>query len=102
MGFEWIGTFIFLLLIAVSIQAIRNPKKTIMHAGHRIEVSYGLTERVRYDGRLMSQKTTWFGATHVFQVEENGEIAEYDAEIRSGVWGAKVTVRRNGVLIYGE
>ena len=102
MGFEWIGTFIFSLLVVVAIQAMRNPTKTIVHNGHRIEVSYGLSERVRYDGRLMSQKTTWFGATHVFRVQEDGDEVEYDAEIRSGFWEAKVTVRRNGIVIYGE
>ena len=102
MGFEWIGTLIFVLLIVVIVQAARNPTKTIVHNGHRIEVSYGLTERVRYDGRLTSQKTTWFGATHVFRVQEDGEEVEYDAEIRSGFWGVKVTVRRNGIMIYGE
>ena len=78
------------------------PKHTIQSDGHTIEV--GTTgigpEWLSYDGKRESWKFTFFGGDHVLKKEENGQTVQYDVSIRSGLVFGKVTVRKNGVIIY--
>lgn len=99
---EFLGFMVVMLVISVVIQVLRNPKKTITYNDHCIEVAYGVPEQIRYDGRVVSEKTSMLGATHIFSTTERGEEVEYDAEIRSGFWGAIIVVRRNGKIIYSD
>ena len=78
------------------------PRHTIESDGHTIEV--GTTgvgpEWVSYDGKRESSKFTFFGGDHVLEKEEEGKAVQYDVSIRSGLIFGKVTVRKNGVIIY--
>lgn len=78
------------------------PKHSILSDGHTIEViTTGIgPESVNYDGKNVSSKFSFFGGDHVIKKEENGEIAQYDVSIRSGFFTGKVTVRKNGLIIY--
>jgi hypothetical protein len=78
------------------------PRHTIESDGHTIEV--GTTgvgpEWVSYDGTRESSKFTFFGGDHVLKKEEDGQSVQYDVSIRSGLLFGKVTIRKNGVIIY--
>jgi len=78
------------------------PKHTIESDGHTIEVvttCFG-PEWVNYDGNRESHKFTAFGGDHVLKKEENGRTVQYDVSIRSGFLVGRVTVRKNGLIIY--
>ena len=79
--------------------------KTIVHGEHRIEISgASLTgkEEVRYDGKVMSSKYSLSGATHVFQVCEDGQDVVYEVELGARLFGHYTTVRRDGKLLYTD
>jgi len=78
------------------------PRHTIESDGHTIDVvTTGVgPESVSYDGKKESSKFTFFGGDHVMKKEENGQAVQYDVSIRSGLIFGKVTVRKNGQIIY--
>ncbi len=81
--------------------------KTIVHNGHRIEAP-GSTltgkEDVRYDGDLVSTKRSVLGATHFFEVEEDGKTVQYEVKIGTRWHGfsACCTVLRDGLVIFTD
>jgi len=52
-------------------------------------------ETVRYNGEEVSSKFSWFGATHRFSVEEDGQIVDYDVEVGFTLNGVSANVWRN-------
>jgi hypothetical protein len=76
--------------------------KTLIYNGHKIEVKLWWTEKVFYDGKLMTSRFTVFGGTHIFQVEEEGETINYEVETYEGFPIGGMKVRRNGILIYSD
>ena len=55
-------------------------------------------EKVYYDSKLMSSKTSLGGAFHVFTTEENGELVEYEVQLGIRPFsGIGVNVWRNRV-----
>jgi hypothetical protein len=78
--------------------------RTIVYGGHTIEVKTLGTEKIHYDGRLVSSKNSWSGATHIFSVKEGNENVQYEVEV-GGRWhglSAYVIVRRNGIIIFSD
>lgn len=79
--------------------------KTIMYNGHKIEVQVWGTEKVLYDGVLMSSKRAMLGATHTFTAFEDGEEVVY--EVENGLGSILpptpyTTVRRMGILFFSD
>jgi hypothetical protein len=70
--------------------------------GHRIEIKPEGTEIIRYDGKEVSRKDSIFGATHKFQVREDGEKVQYTVQIGSRGLGNWCEVSRNGDFIYSN
>jgi hypothetical protein len=77
--------------------------KIVVYKGHRIEIKPEGTEIIRYDGKEVSRKNSFLGATHVFQVSEEGENVEYKVEIGSrGIVGVWCEVTRNGDILFTD
>ena len=78
--------------------------RTIVYGGHTIQVKTFGTEKIHYDGQLVSSKNSWSGATHIFSVKEDAENVQYEVEIRSRALGLDdcVIVRRNGIIIFSD
>lgn len=38
-------------------------------------------ETIRYNGEIVSEKSSFFGSVHSFEKEEDGEIAKYEIRI---------------------
>lgn len=72
--------------------------------GHEIEIIAFGTRKIFYDGTLISLRKSIFGSTHIFTVIENGEDIQY--EIKVGLkWhglSEKISIRRNGCIIYSD
>jgi hypothetical protein len=72
---------------------------------HRIEIATSLwsgAERVLYDGRVVSEKRSFFYLTpHVFQVEEEGQAVVYEIDVLTPSLGLSYgyIVRRNGIAV---
>jgi hypothetical protein len=72
---------------------------------HRIEIAASLWsgfERVSYDGRVVSEKRSFFYLTpHVFQVEEEGQAVMYEVNVLTPWMGLQLghIVRRNGIAV---
>lgn len=76
---------------------------TIVHNGHRIQVEWSVwtgNEKVFYDGRVMSDKHTVTGGTHIFSVEEESEYVQYEVSFGAGLTSPTIEIRRNGIIIY--
>jgi len=52
-------------------------------------------ETVRYNGEEVSSKFSWFGATHRFSAEEDGQVVDYDVEVGFTLNGVSVSIWRN-------
>ena len=57
------------------------------------------TEKVFYNGELMSCKDSFLGATHDFEVEEDGEFVDYRVVFSCGSFRVKIDVFRNNKVI---
>ena len=72
---------------------------------HRIEIAASLwsgAEQVSYDGRVVSEKRSFFYLTpHVFQVEEEGQRVSYEVDVLTPSMGLSYgyIVRRNGIAV---
>jgi len=70
--------------------------------GHAIEIWASIwngKERVRYDGRVVSEKRSlMFQSIHSFEAEEQGEKAVYEVMIHTGLFTLGYAVRRNGII----
>ena len=83
---------------------MRFALTTFIYNGHRIDIEYSWTgrEKILYDGQVMSDKRSLFGATHVFQVYEDGDLAQYTVEFSAGSVGPNIRVHRNNYLIFSN
>jgi hypothetical protein len=80
-----------------------NPGlRTLIYKGHKIEIKADGTEIIYYDGKEVSKKDSLFGATHVFQVSENGQKVDYKVEIGARWLSSTCEVTRNGEIIYSD
>ena len=52
---------------------------TLFHNGNQIEVHNSMMgkETIKYNGEVVSSKSSFFGAKHSFWVEEDGDHVEY-------------------------
>lgn len=76
--------------------------RTIHHNGHVIQVRSFPVEKVWYDGQLKCSRVSLMGARQSFAVDEDGQSAEYEVEMRPGFITNVVTVRCNGEVIYTD
>lgn len=81
--------------------------KTIAINGHMLEISsMSLTakEIIKYDGKVVSDKRSVSGATHIINVNENDEEVQYEVEIgaRWHMCSAWTIIRRNGIVIFSD
>lgn len=80
------------------------PIITTVYSGkHQIVVEYSnWTSKhwVAYDGKKVSEKFGLIRGTHIFQVIENNETIQYEVNIGVGWRGHKISVKRNGILIF--
>lgn len=75
---------------------------TFISNGHRIDIKNTWTgkETILYDGKIVSEKRSMFGANHVFQVQEDDELVQYEIQFSVGSTSVKVVARRNGLIIF--
>lgn len=76
--------------------------KTLSVNGHTIKVRTFPADVVFPGGRETSRKVTFFGSTHIFHVEEDGEMVEYEIKTWNSFLRNYVQVSRNGVVVYDE
>jgi hypothetical protein len=78
--------------------------QTIIHNGHKIEITGWGKEKVYYDGIIVSSKWSLFGSTHLFKVVEDGIEVQYDVMMNIRWHGLSfwTEVRRDGKLIYTD
>jgi len=76
--------------------------RTVRSNGHTIFVKTFPSETVWYDGNEVSRSANLFGATHRFMADENGEQANYEVKMWSGLFRNRVNIHRNGTLIYQD
>jgi len=80
----------------------------INHNGHTIEIKTFGTEKVFYDGKEVSRKNSFFGATHAFQAREDSKQVQYEVKIGlKFLWWVRwfrtwCEVRRNNELIFTD
>ena len=71
--------------------------------GHRIELSVSYwtgKERVRCDGRIVSEKRSFHSLTpHVFTVREGNADVVYEVNLIGGGISHGYVVRRNGIAV---
>lgn len=76
---------------------------TLFHNGNQIEVHNSLMgkETIKYNGEVVSSKSSFFGAKHAFWVIEDGEEVEYKVLI-SFNWkiGIGFDIFRNGEPLF--
>ncbi len=81
-----------------------GPMKVIVTVkGHLIEMhdtGWG-PETVKYDGEVVSRKVSFGGATHAFQVHEDGEYVLYEVKMTSRI-GTKFEAKRNGEIFFSN
>jgi len=58
------------------------------------------TETVKYDGEIKGKGNSMVGRSYMFTVDEEGEQANYEVEFKWGLFGARYTVRRNGIAVF--
>jgi len=58
------------------------------------------TETVYVNGKLASEKHSFFGTNHFFQVMEEGSLVNYELKSRHNAYGSLVAdIKRNGVYV---
>lgn len=69
---------------------------------HSIEATNSIwgTETVRYDGEVMTKGHSMSGNNWFFNVREDEEDVRYEVEFRGGFFTARITIRRNGIIVY--
>ncbi len=76
---------------------------TLFHNGNQIEIHNSMLgeEKIKYNGEVVSAKSSFFGAKHNFWVEEDGEQVEYKVLI-SFNWkvGIGFDIFRNGEPLF--
>jgi hypothetical protein len=60
-------------------------------------------ETVYYNEKIVSQKKSFWGSVHSFEVTENGVKAQYEIKVGMGFpMRATVVISRNGELLYAD
>jgi len=75
-----------------------NGNKIVIKLSH----FFGM-EKILFNGEIVSQKKTFWGGLHSFQVKENGTDTQY--EIKIGISfpiGARIVISRNGEILYND
>lgn len=77
---------------------------TVRHNGHTIQAKMGFFggEKVFYDGKEVSSKTSALGATHTFSVKEKNKTVQYDVEFGAGFTQRYVIIRKEGKIIFSD
>ncbi|MHA2351543.1 MAG: hypothetical protein ACXABX_00310 [Candidatus Thorarchaeota archaeon] len=78
---------------------------TIISNGHQIEVenTWSAKEIVRYDGRVVSERRSFWGGSHFFQVQEYGHLVNYEVTFNpSFIERISIVIRRNGAIIFSS
>lgn len=57
---------------------------------------------VKYDGKKISSKNYLFGRKHMFDTTEDGQHAHYEVSLSFPYITRKVTISRNGVVIFSQ
>jgi hypothetical protein len=84
----------------------------IFYNNHKIEVItqadiFG-TEIVKYDDTLVSKKKSLFGDHHIFSVIEDGQLVQYEVEIKPKFFSnwtiarPSFFIRREGKIIFSD
>jgi hypothetical protein len=82
--------------------------RKIKYNGHTIEIKAWGTEKVFCDGKEVSRKNSFFGATHTFQVREDGRQVEYEVKIGlKFLWRVRwfrtwCEVKRSGEIVFTD
>jgi hypothetical protein len=79
-----------------------DAKVLAMYRGHVIELEVAVfgSNKFFHDGREVHCPGFWtFGATHRFNVAEDGENVYYEVKLNHPFWGSKYVVKRNGEVI---
>lgn len=76
--------------------------QTISINGHTIRVRTLPSEVIFESGQEVSRKVTFFGATHLYRVEEDGEIVEYEIKTWFSFLRTYIQISRNGVVVYDQ
>ena len=74
---------------------------SVFSNGNEISIRYNFwaQEVIRYNGVEVSRKSSVFGATHWFEVQENRELIEYVIKLGINFGGTSMNVWRNGEAI---
>jgi hypothetical protein len=78
---------------------------TILINGHQIEVenTWSAKEIVRYDGRVVSERRSFWGGSHFFRVEEESHLVNYEVTFNpSFIERIAIVIRRNGAIIFSS
>jgi hypothetical protein len=78
---------------------------TILINGHQIEAENTWTakEIVRYDGRVVSERRSFWGGSHFFQVHEEGYLVNYEVTFTPSFMDRiTIVIRRNGTIVFSS
>lgn len=78
---------------------------TILINGHQLEVenTWSAKEIVRYDGRVVSERRSFWGGSHFFRVEEDGHLVNYEVTFNpTFIERIAIVIRRNGSVIFSS
>ena len=78
---------------------------TILINGHQIEAenTWSAKEIVRYDGRVVSERRSFWGGSHFFQAQEDGDLANYEVTFTPSFMDRiAIVIRRNGAIIFSS
>lgn len=78
---------------------------TLLINGHQIEAenTWSAKEIVRYDGRVVSERRSFWGGSHFFQVQEDGYLVNYEVTFNpSFMEKITIVIRRDGAIIFSS
>ena len=78
---------------------------TILINGHQIEAenTWSAKEIVRYDGRVVSERRSFWGGSHFFQVNEDGYLVNYEVTFTPSFMDRiAIVIRRNGAIVFSS
>lgn len=56
-------------------------------------------ETIRYNGDIVSEKSSFLGSVHTFEKDENGELAKYEVRIGLNLFRITFDIFRNNQAI---
>jgi hypothetical protein len=75
--------------------------------GNKVEIDishFTGRETIYYNGEMVSEKRSFWGGLHSFNVKENGVDAQYEVKVGLSfpTTGATIVISRNGELLYAD